>query len=489
MDGWHRALYRASLLGSALVVVAVACGGSGGGETDGFNEPGGDTDLEPDSWVEHGLGSVGLELDESHAWVINVGQRGYDLDGDGWDDEYLQRASLVALTLDGESLHATDVLDASAGADRRISFPAPERAVYFEQVGYHTEHMVLIDTHHLQPLLERTVSGFFTGARSSPSRNYIVANDQLDGAWRLAMVHSSSLETALVPQDGFMPQGVWNRTSDRLWTVAMGLSPAWARVRRQRVDAVDEYETEIDVYLDGFGCDPKFDYSWVAVSPDDRWAVFPLWQGSDRNLTVIDQLDGTHRVIPGSGPVGFTPDGSAIVSYGNLPGKAVSWLYLTDPVTLESRAVLLSDLAVPQYYTVPNGNWVVIAAAGGSDKIIIYDWQTGETTSLTTPLPVGLEEFVARPSSDELWMVSQEQLFKLDLGDKALEAIATPGFAIRHVNVLPSRDALIFTEPTGGRVKVFDMATREFIAGVELADPLDGVVPEVPRKTGSWWPF
>lgn len=465
-----------ALLGVALplfvvAMAAVACGG--GGETDGLNEPGGDTELDPDWGLEHALGSIAVELDESNAWVVNVGQRYLY---DEYEDAYVlqeRRGSLVALTTHGTSLTATNVLDVSGGSDRRISFPVEGRAIYFEQVGFHTERIVRLDTTALAPTLERTVSGHFTGARTSPSRELIVANDQLDSGWRVALVHTSSLETAILPQDGFMPQGVWNRTSDRLWTVTMGLDPMWASVKRIRVDGIGEYETEVDVFLDGWGCDPKFDYSWVAVSPDDRWAVFPLWQGQDRRLTVIDQLDGSVRTIPGSGPVGFTPDGGAIVSYGATSGESV--LYLTDPLTLDSELVSLADLVVPQYYTAPNGSWIVIAPAYGSipGQLVVYDWATGESTSISTPASITLDEFVMRPSVPELWIVSQGELYRLDLAAAELETVETPGFAARHVNVLPSRDAIVITEPAGGRVRIFGMSSRTTEASLLLPDPLE----------------
>lgn len=288
------------------------------------------------------------------------------------------------------------------------------------------------------------------------------------------MVDSSSLETAIVPQDGFMPQGVWNKQSDRLWTVTMGLDPAWARVKRLRVDDLDVYETEYDLYLDGFGCDPKFDYSWVAVSEDDRWAVFPLWQGQDRRLTIVDQLDGTHRTIPGSGPVGFLPNGSRVVSWDWVDGGSEdpAALLLTDPVTLVTETVPLPiGITYPEWYTVPNGSWVVVTGELGAMQVVLYDWWTGETTSIAAPTTIALQEFVRR-SPDQLWIVSNLDLFRLDLGDATLDLMTVPGYDVRHVNVLPSRDALVLTESAGGDVGVFGMGSLLLEASLTLPDPL-----------------
>lgn len=465
-----RSLFHALVPTVLLALAAIACGGGDSGETDDWNEPGGDTDLEPDISLEHSLGGLAVEKDEAHIWVVNQGQR-FEYPEEEGDPVYItdRKAWLTAVTTSGTGLAATNVLDVSTGTDRRMSFPVAGRAIYFEQQGIHTERMVRIDTSALAPTLDVTVPGHFTDTRTSPSRSFVVANDQLAGGWRVALIHSSSLQTAIVPQDGFLPQGVWNNQSDRLWTVTMGNSPAWARVKRLRVDAIDELETEIDVYLEGFGCDPKFDYSWVAISPDDRWAVFPLWQGADRKLTVIDQLDGSNRVIPGSGPVGFTPDGSLIVSWG--PSEEEWQLYLTDPVTLETDTVPIPGYWAPEYYTSAAGTAIVITTYG--ESLYLYDWDAGGML-LELPVPYGfvLEEFVARPGTDELWLASSYgDLHRLDLSPVELEEIS-PGFPVGHLNVLPSRDALVVSEPTGGRVRIYGMASRNVEALIELPDPL-----------------
>lgn len=47
-----------------------------------------------------------------------------------------------------------------------------------------------------------------------------------------------------------------------------------------------------------------------------------------------------------------------------------------------------------------------------------------------------------------------------------------PGFSVGHLNVLPSRDALITSEPEGGRVRIYGMASRTVEAMIELPDPL-----------------
>lgn len=470
-----------------LGLAAVACGGGGDwGESDDLNEPGGDTDLDPGMFA-HGMGKIAVEADESKAWVVNAGLR-WEEDDENENGTYYEildsKAWLVAVSVHGSSLEYTNVLDVSWGSDRRISFPSPGRAIYFEQESFHSERAVKLDTATLEPILTRTIPAYFTAARTSPSRRYIVANDQLDEGWRVALVNTDTLDHAIVPQDGFQPQGIWNRTSDRIWTVAMGTSPAWARVKRHRVDAIDALTTEIDIYLDGFGCDPKFDFGWVAVSPDDEWAVFPLWQaaGAEKSLVVVNQVDGTHATIPGQGPVGFTPGGQ-IVSYDALD---YATLYFTDPATLETVDVALPFEGVPEYYTAPDGSWVVVSSAG-SNSLFVYDWASGESTTLAIPsFTFGLDEFVRRPGTDEVWIASSGQLHRLDLGDSVLEPLGPAGFAVHHLNVLPSQDALLLGQADSGAIRMYRMDSREVVSGLDLPDPLASVPFATPvGRTGE----
>lgn len=476
MKAPFRRFIRSLIPCAVLAVAAVACGGGGDwGETDDWNEPGGDTDLDP-GMVAHGTGKIAVEADESNAWVVNAGLRWEEGDENenGIPYETLDsKAWLVAVSVHGSSLTYSNVLDVSWGTDRRISFPSAGRAIYFEQQGVHTERAVKLDTATLQPLISRTIPAYFTAARTSPSRRYIVANDQLDGGWRVALVDAETLDHAIVPQDGFQPQGIWNRTTDRIWTVAMGTSPAWARVKRLRVDAIDQLETEIDIYLDGFGCDPKFDFGWVAVSPGDEWAVFPLWQaaGAEKSLVVVNQLDGTHATIPGQGPVGFTPGGQ-IVSYDALD---YSKLYFTDPATLATVEVALPFVGVPEYYTAPDGSWVVVTSTGSS-SLFVYDWSTGESTTIAVPFSFGLDEFVRRPNTDEVWIATADQLHRLDLGDSVSEAVGPAGFRVHHVSVLPSQDALLLGQADSGAIRMYRMDSREVVSGLDLPDPLPSAV-------------
>lgn len=150
-----RKLARIGVLGTVptalLVAGSLACGGSG--ETDDRNEPGGDTELEPDGWAEHALGTVAVQTDESRLWVVNQGQTFVDSNEDGYPELAERKAWLVSIAVDGTALTPSNVIDVSGGSDRRISFPTLDRAVYFEQIGYHTERMVRLDTLTATPTL------------------------------------------------------------------------------------------------------------------------------------------------------------------------------------------------------------------------------------------------------------------------------------------------------------------------------------------------
>jgi hypothetical protein len=236
--------------------------------------------------------------------------------------------------------------------------------------------------------------------------------------------------------------------------------------------------TEIDVEVDDVINDFNFSFTWVGVSPDDARVVFPVrkWTGlepyesapnEDHVLLVLDTRTSELRVVENAkGPVGFTPDGSTIVSYGRDDASGDQKLLLIDAETLE-----VDEQEVPidgglSYFVSREGNFVVVASNWGTQSLVLYDVANGQQTNMAGP-GLGLDEFVSRIGHDQLFAVDAGNLYRIDLAAALVDDVDLP-FEVGHVGIQPTRDRLLVGEADPSRLHFLDPETRAITRTVEL---------------------
>jgi DNA-binding beta-propeller fold protein YncE len=435
---------RTAAIGDGMRIAAVtlvtlsACTGM----TLGENAPGGDTWVEPDppEEGEHTMGAVAVERDGDLAWVVH--------------EEALEgrvRSRLAAV--DAATGAVVDVLDVSAASDRRVVFPSDDRVLVMAQRG-DGEHLAVIDTATLAPVATAVKRAWYHGTRTSPSGRALVVADGTERDAPLHLIDTASLDHHEVEHGGDAIEAMWNRTDDRLLAVsvdgAFEDAPAARMVRFDLRDAdlaAGWPEPELELVLPGYDWDSFFSFTWVGVSPDDRWAVFPLVHqaSGEHELVLLDQVDGSWVTVPGRGPVGFTPDGSTIVSYGYGP-ESENQLWLIDPVTLETDVVPVPVEGLMHYFVTWDGNYVVLANVGGGE-LTIHDPATGETVQVQSEAPVALHDFVTRPGHEELWLESYGDVYRLDLATAELEEIRLPvDLDVTSIAIRPAADQILLGE-------------------------------------------
>jgi hypothetical protein len=203
---------------------------------------------------------------------------------------------------------------------------------------------------------------------------------------------------------------------------------------------------------------------WVGVSPDDRTVVFPViaqdssTDASGHELLVLDVSSGSLRTVNNAyGPVGFTPDGSTIVSYTNGTTGNDAQLLLVDASTLEVQMADIPGVSAPSYYVTSGGDDVVIASNIGLTQLLVYDVSTHSYEKVGGPV-VGLSNFVERASHDELWMLD-DGLFRLELSTGALTQIPI-SWTPEDIDILPMHDLLVMDDSASGNIRYFDPSSE-----------------------------
>jgi hypothetical protein len=435
------------------------------GMTLGENRPGQDTHLDPPGCFEEGceshtVGGLAVQPDEKGVWFVHRSQ------ADGADRAHLTHVDPVT----GK---ATDVLDVTSGTDRRIVFPSDDRALLMAQRDG-KERLVLLDTVARKPIAWTTKPTWYWGTRRASSGRFLAVADNAASTAPLHVVDTRTLEHVVVPHGGTAIEAMWNHSEDRLLAVS-STNPfepeAAVRLLRWQVSSIEDWpDADIDISLAGYGWDFFFSFTWIGISPDDRYAVFPLRRAEtgEHVLAVLDQSDGSLRTVPGRGPVGFTPDSSTIVSYG-YDEEQFGVLHLIDVVTLAIDEVPVPIQGGLSYFVTWDGNYVVATSVFGNDRLVIYDPETGESTQVDGP-HVDLQEFVTRPGHHELWLASRSALHRLDLEAAVLEPIPQAG-EVSRVNILPIRDQLVLASGRVGAVGFFDLASRAVTRTVSLDPP------------------
>jgi hypothetical protein len=213
-----------------------------------------------------------------------------------------------------------------------------------------------------------------------------------------------------------------------------------------------------------------FSFTWIGISPDDRWAVFPVIKhvpsGDEHVLLVLDQLTGRVDLVPGSGPVGFTRDSKYIVSYGSDEVNGGEDVWLIDPESHVRTVVDLPFGAVT--FTVSRFSDDVIASpVGGAQDTVIYN--TTNATMQSVP-QLWLGDYVSRTAKPELFVESSGGLFALDLAAGTSTAIPTTA-AIDNINACPSTDRAFAADFQTATIYPIEMRTRAVGTGIALPSP------------------
>ncbi len=378
--------------------------------------------------------------------------------------------------------------DLTGRTDPRLLFPASGLLVMSELDS--KDHLDLYNHETLSLIKSVDMPVRYHGTRMSPSRNFVAVADNTSEKAPIHVIETDTLDTRIIPHDGEWLEAMFMNKSDTLVAIVfydMDKPTARARLLSWSMETVRSagYMPEngfwakptTDIEVPGVAGDFLFSYTWVGVSPDDKYVVFPVRKvETDANmnlvysheLLVLDMLTKEVRNVPDAqGPVGFTPDSSTIVSYGDqdMNGNAELWMVDAATLAVEPEPVTLEGPIT--YFLSRDGNYVVVAAYDGKQRLVLYDVDADKATQMAGP-GVGLNEFVSRPSHKEIWIVDNQSLFQLDLVAGEFAAVPTK-FAPVHINVLPKRDKLILDDAATNDLFFLDPTTKEVTKTVTLS--------------------
>lgn len=455
-----------------LLLVTSACTGASWGE----NEPGADTYVDPPPTMtgQHRMGALAVERDEDQLWVVHEHNR-----------EGVIRANLTAI--DAVTGQPKAVLDVSDTSDRRVVFPAPDRMILLAQRAAQ-DTLVLFDTATRTQLASVTKPTWYWGTRTAPSGRALVVADNQDARAPLHVIDTATLAHHEIAHGGDTIEAMWNHGEDVLLALSV-VDPfgpaAVARVHRYDLRTADfgaNLPAPAQTWeLPGFGWDFFFSYTWISISPDNRWAVFPLVdrrEGSTKGqqwLYIVDQQTGTTKLVPGLGPVGFTRDSRSIVSYGWNLAKDGQDLWLIDPATGATKVVDMPFTGTLMFHPARNSDFIVCVPVLGSGAPAVYDVAADLVRPIATP-SLTLYDFITRPGTDELWVQSGGSVFSLHLQLAALVPVDLGGAIASTINVRPLADQAVVGDGTAVTVQRFAMATRARV-GSPIAVPSPFVAP------------
>ena len=489
--------HKRILVTSLPMLGFIACTGA----TLGERTTGDDTYLEPHDFHdigdgrEVGLGSIGVDPATEISFVVQE-VRTRDEDGTVQDE------SKTLFAVPPESAAPSGSVVLSHLNDLRIIFPGDEVVVLGEMDG--ADNLGFLDAQTLQ--LEETLPALngarYHGTRLSPSKQYLAACDNNQSPCPIHVVDLATRTTEIIPHDGFWLEAMWLKQRDTLFAVifysdddeteadetrARVVSFPMEDVQRCgfAVDAGTWCGRAIDVELPGASPDMFFSFTWLGVAPDDGVVAVPVLVGGQHVVALVGTADGVVRTVNDAyGPVGFTPDGSTVVSYRYLteevpcdegvepeecpPPKTTPQLALIDVEDLTVATIDLPTIQYPEYFVTRTGNLVVVADAWGSGRLVLADLDQGSASAMRGP-DVNLTELVSRDDAAELW-VADDGLFRVDLLDGTVEQVG-PGLSPVTVNVLPSHNRLVMDDGTGRAVVFFDPDLRVETARATLPLP------------------
>jgi hypothetical protein len=333
----------------------------------------------------------------------------------------------------------------------------------------------------------------YHGTRMSPSGRYLAAADNNESSAPIHVIDTETLQSMVIPHDGDWLEAMWLNNSDTLVAIifynttvlasasnvgAYARIVAWSFAKTNPLQLAIEpnklwSEPLIDITVDKAQMDFNFSFTWVGISPDDKIAVFPVVypdskaQGGGTHELIVVELEtgAVWNQEDAYGPVGFSPDGSTIVSYrygddaakGDMDPK----LLLVDKATKQQNEIDLPQTGGPQFFVTREGNFVVVAPRFSSEKLVLVDLDQQKLSQVSGP-SVDLDEFVSRVGAGELWMLDAGDLFRLDLFSAELEAVST-SFTPRRINILPGKDLLVLTDSESPGLVFLDPNTYQAV--------------------------
>lgn len=462
------------------ISVLTACTGLSLGE----NTPGGDNWVDPPPAAEgqHTVGAIAVEPDEDQLWVVHEEQVGG-----------VVRAALAAI--DPETGATQDVADVSGATDRRVMFASADRMLLMAQQGG-TESLTLFDTTTRRPIAATTKPTWYWGTRTAPSGRAVVVADNADAKAPLHLIDLATLAHQVLPHDGDDIEAMWNHAGDVLLAVSVKLLPdgtPTAKLLRYDLTAHDFAaplpSPSIVWQLDGYGWDGLFSFTWIGISPDDHWAVFPLIKHTpgtpatqEHVLLVLDQTTGHVTLAPGRGPVGFTRDSARIISYGTRAvdeETSVEDLWLIDPATRE-RTTVQTMFGLLSFAPLRQSDHVLVSTALFEDVPLGILDTTTLTLRETSLRGASLRNYVTR--SGHAWLITGGALQDVDVATGSVTRVSTirpPG----SINIRPSKDQAIITATDEPRLYRYDMITRRLMgASIPLPRPSAKRAPVTARR-------
>lgn len=439
------------------------------GLTMGENDPGEDT------WLE--AGSIAVDPVTENAFVLST-----------IDTAETHQRVKTLYAVGPDSGRARQVMDLSPYHDIRILFPR-DRVMLMTQ-GFDFEVLRLLDPVSLEEVKRKEVDARYAGTRLAPSGDFLAVADNGSDSAPIHLIETDGLEVHEIPHDGDWLEAMWLTGEDTLLAVIfydMGEPTARARLLSWDVAALaaDGFPVDAnglwaqpsrDLTVEGAEGDLLFSYTWVGVSPTDAYAVIPVRHRAEGEAQLTHRLlvwnlgaNAVEIVDDARGPVGFTPDGTTIVSYRYIEednGHTAPRLLMVDAVDLAEELVELPGIDLPQFFVTRDGNFVVVASSLGGSQLVLFDASTGEQTELRGP-GITLNEFVSRSPQGELWLVDLDELYRLDLFAAELSEVALD-WSPAHINILRQRDLLILDDRAANRLVFYDPVALAVVRSASL---------------------
>lgn len=396
--------------------------------------------------------------------------------------------AIFAVSPDGSQIDK--VQDMAERNDVRILFPESGIMLMSELNG--KDRLQLFDNKTFAEKSSSDLSIRYHGTRMSPSRKWIAVADNTSEKAPIHIINGATLETTVVPHQGEWLEAMWMHQNDELLAIVFyeqnSMNPS-ARILSWSMDSVASggfkpdlmtgywAAPKLDITLPATAADFLFSFTWVGISPDDKYAVFPVrkpdGQGNfSYQLIVVETATGTMNTIDNAkGPVGFTPDGLTIVSYRDVetPNGFNQELLLIDMATLTPDPVTVPLEGGITYFVSHAGNYIVVASSSANQRLVLHDVDQNKTTQMDGP-GIGLNEFVSRTAQNELWLVDSQALFRLDMVQATFESVPT-SFIPAHINLLPKKDELVLGGDGDAKLYFFSPSTKEITATAALPMP------------------
>ncbi len=313
-----------------------------------------------------------------------------------------------------------DVLDVATGAVTRRS-TMPREIVDVDFLGGDDLAVTLVHVWHGQ------------GSTATPETLVELASMTSDGVFEIAVPNCSErLEVS--PTAGTA-------------VAAPRLAAFWAK---SRAEPAVQLDAPASVRLD-------------VPQPTPRYAFLAPTRCRLDPISVIDLANRTFVTnLPGFGPVTLSPDGSTLVGFYEkalgAEGDPYSLIFV-DTSTLRWELVPAGDV-MPRYAFTPDGTVLLVdydAYLGASLGTRLLDVDERRFREMTGP-KVDLDQFALTSDSRFAWVVSEGDLYAMDLAAAAVEKRVLP-YEVRALNISPD-DAVLYLHDAQQNVRLYEPSSR-----------------------------